>query len=75
MITGFERSQAGEIKIGGQVVCDRSTCIPAKQRDISIFFQDYALFFILNVAEKLTICHLLHLQAGWYSEDSIHWMP
>ncbi|MBW4451657.1 MAG: ABC transporter ATP-binding protein [Nostoc indistinguendum CM1-VF10] len=50
MIAGFERSQAGEIKIGGQVVCDRSTCIPAEQRDIGVVFQDYALFPHLNVA-------------------------
>lgn len=53
MIAGFERSQAGEIKIGGQVVCDRSTCIPAEQRDIGVVFQDYALFPHLNVAENV----------------------
>lgn len=53
MIAGFERSQAGEIKIGEQVVCDRSTCIPAEQRDIGVVFQDYALFPHLNVAENV----------------------
>jgi iron(III) transport system ATP-binding protein len=53
MIAGFERSQAGEIKIGGQVVCNNSTCIPAEQRDIGVVFQDYALFPHLNVAENV----------------------
>ncbi|MBW4425599.1 MAG: ABC transporter ATP-binding protein [Nostoc desertorum CM1-VF14] len=53
MIAGFERSQAGEIKIGGQVVCNNSTCMPAEQRDIGVVFQDYALFPHLNVAENV----------------------
>ncbi|MBE9103528.1 ABC transporter ATP-binding protein [Nostoc cf. edaphicum LEGE 07299] len=53
MIAGFERSQAGEIKIGGQIVCNNSTCIPAEQRDIGVVFQDYALFPHLNVAENV----------------------
>ncbi|MCC5625152.1 ABC transporter ATP-binding protein, partial [Nostoc sp. CHAB 5715] len=53
LIAGFERSQAGEIKIGKQMVCNSSTCIPAEQRDIGIVFQDYALFPHLNVAENV----------------------
>lgn len=53
MIAGFERSQAGEIKIGGQIVCNSSTCIPAERRDIGVVFQDYALFPHLNVTENV----------------------
>jgi iron(III) transport system ATP-binding protein len=53
MIAGFERSQVGEIRIGGQIVCNSSTCIPAEQRDIGVVFQDYALFPHLNVAENV----------------------
>lgn len=53
LIAGFERSQTGQVKIGGQIVCNCSTCIPAEQRDIGIVFQDYALFPHLNVAENV----------------------
>lgn len=53
LIAGFERLQTGEIKIGEQIVCNTSTCIPAEQRDIGIVFQDYALFPHLNVAENV----------------------
>ncbi|MBX9253793.1 ABC transporter ATP-binding protein [Desmonostoc muscorum CCALA 125] len=53
LIAGFERLQTGEIKIGEQIVCNTSTCIPAEQRDIGVVFQDYALFPHLNVAENV----------------------
>ncbi|MBW4689399.1 MAG: ABC transporter ATP-binding protein [Komarekiella atlantica HA4396-MV6] len=53
LIAGFERLQLGEIKIGGQIVCNSSTYIPTEQRDIGIVFQDYALFPHLNVAENV----------------------
>ncbi|MCG6136796.1 MAG: ABC transporter ATP-binding protein [Nostoc sp. LLA-1] len=53
LIAGFERLQSGQIEIGGQVVCDRSICVPAEQRDIGIVFQDYALFPHLTVAENV----------------------
>lgn len=53
LIAGFERSQTGKVRIGGQIVCDASTYIPAEQRDIGIVFQDYALFPHLNVAENV----------------------
>lgn len=60
MIAGFENLQAGKIEIGGKIVCDasgglrqRSTSIPAEQRDIGIVFQDYALFPHLNVTENI----------------------
>jgi iron(III) transport system ATP-binding protein len=53
LIAGFERLQSGEIKIGGQIVCNASTYVPAEQRDIGVVFQDYALFPHLNVAENI----------------------
>ncbi|MBW4678141.1 MAG: ABC transporter ATP-binding protein [Desmonostoc geniculatum HA4340-LM1] len=53
LIAGFERLQTGEIKIGEQIVCNTSICIPAEQRDIGIVFQDYALFPHLNVVENV----------------------
>lgn len=53
LIAGFERLQSGKIEIGGQIVCDRSICVPPEQRDIGIVFQDYALFPHLNVAENI----------------------
>ncbi|MBD2413682.1 ABC transporter ATP-binding protein [Nostoc calcicola FACHB-389] len=53
LIAGFERLQTGEIKIGEQIVCNTSTCIPAEQRDIGVVFQDYALFPHLSVTENV----------------------
>ena len=54
--------------------------IPNKGLHSIYVFYSYSLVENLTLREVipkriLTICFLLHLQAEWYSEDSIHWMP
>lgn len=49
MIAGLESPTAGEIEIGGKNV----TNLPPVKRDISMVFQNYALFPHLNVGENI----------------------
>jgi len=49
MIAGLETPTAGEIEIGGKNV----TNLPPVKRDISMVFQNYALFPHLNVGENI----------------------
>ena len=52
-IAGFERPQAGEIRIAGRPVCDRSHWVPPEERGVGKIFQDYALFPHLTVAQNV----------------------
>ncbi len=49
MIAGLEDITAGELKIGGQVVNDRTP----KDRDIAMVFQNYALYPHMTVRENM----------------------
>ncbi|MDE1996973.1 MAG: sn-glycerol-3-phosphate ABC transporter ATP-binding protein UgpC [Rhizobiaceae bacterium] len=49
MIAGLEDITGGTISIGGRVVND----LPPKQRDISMVFQNYALYPHMTVAENM----------------------
>ncbi|MDU2941211.1 MAG: sn-glycerol-3-phosphate ABC transporter ATP-binding protein UgpC [Enterobacteriaceae bacterium] len=49
MVAGLESITAGDIAIGGRVVND----LPPKQRDISMVFQNYALYPHMTVAENM----------------------
>ena len=49
MIAGLESITGGAISIGGRVVND----LPPKQRDISMVFQNYALYPHMTVAENM----------------------
>ncbi len=49
MIAGLEEVTQGEVRIGGQVVNDRSP----KDRDIAMVFQSYALYPHMTVRENL----------------------
>jgi multiple sugar transport system ATP-binding protein len=49
MIAGLEDITGGIIRIGGQAVND----LPPKQRDISMVFQNYALYPHMTVAENM----------------------
>lgn len=49
MIAGLEEPTQGEIKIGGKVVND----VPARDRDIAMVFQSYALYPHMNVFENM----------------------
>ncbi len=49
MIAGLENISGGTIRIGGRPVND----LPPKQRDISMVFQNYALYPHMTVAENM----------------------
>jgi iron(III) transport system ATP-binding protein len=52
-IAGFERVQAGEIWLNGQLVSRRGVRVPTEARRVGMVFQDYALFPHLTVAENV----------------------
>ena len=43
-VAGIERISAGEIVIGGQLVASPTVHLPPERRDLSMVFQDYALW-------------------------------
>jgi putative spermidine/putrescine transport system ATP-binding protein len=49
MIAGFERPDAGAIRLGGRDVTD----VPPNDRDVNTVFQDYALFPHMTVGENV----------------------
>ena len=49
LIAGFERPDAGTIRLGGEDITDR----PPYSRDVNTVFQDYALFPHMTVAENV----------------------
>lgn len=49
MIAGFEHPDAGDIRLGGESVVDRSP----NRRDVNMVFQNYALFPHLSVFENI----------------------
>jgi iron(III) transport system ATP-binding protein len=61
-LAGIERIDSGSIGIGGRVVADGRSHVPPEQRDLSMVFQDYALWPHLtaldNVAFALRRRHL-----------------
>ena len=50
MIAGLEDISGGEIRIGGKVVNN----MPAKERDLAMVFQSYALYPHMNVADNMS---------------------
>jgi len=71
-LAGIERIDSGSIDIGGRVVADGRSHVPPEQRDLSMVFQDYALWphmtALDNVAFALRRRHLsraeCRIQAG-----------
>ncbi len=53
LIAGFERPQAGRVKLAGQTVADATSWIAPEQRAVGMVFQDYALFPHLTAAENV----------------------
>ncbi len=49
MVAGLESISAGQLRIGGRVMND----VPAKDRDIAMVFQSYALYPHMTVADNL----------------------
>ena len=52
-IAGFERPDAGVIKVGGELVSGPGRHVPTERRRIGMVFQDYALFPHLSVAANI----------------------
>ena len=52
-IAGFERPDAGVIRVGEEVVSAKSTHVPTERRRIGMVFQNYSLFPHLSVAENI----------------------
>jgi iron(III) transport system ATP-binding protein len=52
-LAGIERVSSGLITIGGHVVADGRAHVPPDQRDLSMVFQDYALWPHLTAADNV----------------------
>ncbi|MFC5509548.1 ABC transporter ATP-binding protein [Massilia jejuensis] len=52
-IAGFERPNAGVIRVGGEVVSSSSGHLPAERRRIGMVFQNYSLFPHLSAAANI----------------------
>lgn len=52
-IAGFERPDAGTIRVGEEVVSAMSTHVPPERRRIGMVFQNYSLFPHLSVAANI----------------------
>ena len=53
IIAGFENVNTGIIKLNGLIVDDQSTIVQPQNRNVSIIFQDLALFPHLNCKENI----------------------
>jgi iron(III) transport system ATP-binding protein len=49
LVAGFERPDAGEIRIGGQLVSGKGVQLPPEARHLGVVFQDYAVWPHLTV--------------------------
>lgn len=61
IIAGFERPDAGEVWLNGQLVASSSVHVPPERRNVGIVAQDGALFPHLNVAANIAY----GLDHGW----------
>ena len=53
LVAGFERPDAGEIRLEDRTVADSRTWVPPERRRVGMVFQDYALFPHLTIAENV----------------------
>jgi iron(III) transport system ATP-binding protein len=53
IVAGVDRQDAGTVSVGGQVVSDATTHLPAEVRHIGLMFQDFALFPHLSVFDNV----------------------
>jgi iron(III) transport system ATP-binding protein len=53
LVAGFERPDAGEIRLDGWIVGSPTHFVPAERRRIGVVFQDYALFPHLTVEQNV----------------------
>lgn len=53
LVAGLEDLQQGAVRIGGEIMADRSLNIPTERRHVGMVFQDHALFPHLSVAQNI----------------------
>ena len=53
LVAGFERPDAGEVRLLDRTVAGGATWVPPEKRRVGMVFQDYALFPHLTVAENV----------------------
>lgn len=53
VIAGFERPDAGQVRLGGRTVSDGKEWVPAERRGVGMVFQEHALFPHLTVARNV----------------------
>ncbi|MDB5563251.1 MAG: transporter ATP-binding protein [Hyphomicrobiales bacterium] len=53
IVAGFEAPDAGSVSLGGEVLADKLSFVPAHRREIGIVAQDGALFPHLNLADNI----------------------
>lgn len=53
LLAGFEKPDAGTIRIGSEIVASSNHFLPAEKRHVGMVFQDYALFPHLNVLDNI----------------------
>jgi iron(III) transport system ATP-binding protein len=53
LLAGFERPDAGTIKLNGRCVAGDGSWVPPEKRGIGMVFQDYALFPHMTVAQNI----------------------
>ncbi|MHB8761972.1 MAG: ABC transporter ATP-binding protein [Coriobacteriia bacterium] len=53
LIAGFERPDAGSVRLGPRTVADEGTWVPAESRGVGMVFQEHALFPHLSVARNV----------------------
>ena len=63
LVAGFERIDAGTIRVGGRTVSGRGVSVPAESRGIGFVFQQSALFPHLNARQNIAF-GLRHLSAA-----------
>ncbi|HLH22742.1 MAG TPA: ABC transporter ATP-binding protein [Chloroflexota bacterium] len=70
-IAGLEKPDAGDIEVGGVVVCSTSnrTYVPAHKRDIGMVFQSYAIWPHMTVFENAAFP--LRVGSKKYSGDEV----
>ena len=52
-IAGFEKLEAGEIRLQGQIMASTSVHLPPEKRRVGMVFQEYALFPHLSVENNV----------------------
>ena len=53
LLAGFLQPDAGEIRVGGDVVSSRSLLVPPERRQMSMIFQSYAIWPHMTVAQNV----------------------